>query len=532
MEVYDSAKFMGGLGFRDFELFNLALLARQSWRILQHPNSLCAQILKVVYFPQGSIFTAELGSRPSQVWRAILEGRDVLCQGLIRRIGDGTTTRIWTDNWIPRHATMRPLACLSANPPNLVSDLMDSTTATWNRRVLDQTFLAADTSAILSIPLCTRRMNDFWAWNFERNGNFTVRSAYRMLADTKRRREDWLEGNAGSSNYEAEAKSWTSLWSVQVPGKIRNFLWRLAKHAIPTEDVRHTRKMTDDDKCQLCGMQDSWRHSLLQCSLARCVWALVDEDVADYIQASTEPNARLWLFAVINDLPHASMIKLVVTLWAIWAARRKAIHEGVLQSPHATHSFVTSFISELESLKAPANVVQTATNTRTGSRGKDTWIAPSMGVAKIHVDGGLARNGRSGASATVCRDHTGLFLGSSAMVFGDISDPATLEALACREALALAMDLSLDQVIIACDNKTVVAEIKNGTEGQYSAIIKEICARARGFRSCEYIFEGRALNIDAHNLVKFSTSLDVGRHLWLGVPHDQFVIPVNRSATS
>lgn len=275
-------------------------------------------------------------------------------QGLIKRIGDDSTTRIWNENWIPRNATMRPIACLSANPPAMVSALIDSTSATWNRVVLDQLFVAADTNAILSILLCTRCVDDFWAWSFEQNGIFTVRSAYHMLVDTKRRREDWLEGNAGSSDYETEAKAWTSLWSVQVPGKIRNFLWRLAKHSIPTEDVRHTRNMADVDNCQMSGMQDSWRHSLIECSIARCIWALVDDDAADYIQAANNPDAKQWLFELMEELPHAAMIKVVVTLWAIWVARRKAIHEGILKSPHATHAFVTSFISELNTIQDSA----------------------------------------------------------------------------------------------------------------------------------------------------------------------------------
>lgn len=84
-----SPKFMGGLGFRDLELFNLALLARQAWRLLQDPESLSARILKVVYFPTTSILEANLGSNPSQIWHAILDGRDVLRQGIIKRIGDG-----------------------------------------------------------------------------------------------------------------------------------------------------------------------------------------------------------------------------------------------------------------------------------------------------------------------------------------------------------------------------------------------------------------------------------------------------------
>jgi hypothetical protein len=96
-------KYAGGLGFRDIELFNLALLMRQAWRIIQVHESLSARLLKEVYFPNGEILTATLGPHPSQNWRSILEGRDALKIGLIRRIGDGKTTFAWTQNWLPRN---------------------------------------------------------------------------------------------------------------------------------------------------------------------------------------------------------------------------------------------------------------------------------------------------------------------------------------------------------------------------------------------------------------------------------------------
>jgi hypothetical protein len=91
-------KDMGGLGFRDVELFNLALLARQGWRLLQNPNSLSARVLRARYFPSKELLTADLGSTPSQVWQAIHAGVATLKQGLVKRIGTGETTDPWNDN--------------------------------------------------------------------------------------------------------------------------------------------------------------------------------------------------------------------------------------------------------------------------------------------------------------------------------------------------------------------------------------------------------------------------------------------------
>jgi hypothetical protein len=37
----DLKKCGGGLGFKDLRLFNQALLARQAWRLLEFPDSMC-----------------------------------------------------------------------------------------------------------------------------------------------------------------------------------------------------------------------------------------------------------------------------------------------------------------------------------------------------------------------------------------------------------------------------------------------------------------------------------------------------------
>jgi len=46
-------KYKGGLVFRDIHTFNLAMLAKQAWRLVQNPTSLCAQVMQARYYPNG-----------------------------------------------------------------------------------------------------------------------------------------------------------------------------------------------------------------------------------------------------------------------------------------------------------------------------------------------------------------------------------------------------------------------------------------------------------------------------------------------
>jgi hypothetical protein len=87
--------------------------------------------------------------------------------------------------------------------------------------------------------------------------------------------------------------------------------------------------------------------------MARCVWALTDETLVEHLTMNEEPNARLWLFEMIDTLPHDQFIRVAITLWSIWTARRKAIHEEIYQSPLSTFGFINSYISELNAIAKP-----------------------------------------------------------------------------------------------------------------------------------------------------------------------------------
>ena len=129
--------------------------------------------------------------------------------------------------------------------------------------------------------------------------------------------------------------------------------------------------------------------------------------------------------------------------------------------------------------------------------------------------------------AAVCRDHRGAYLGSSSVAFPGVLDPVTLETYACREVLALAEDLNLQKFVIASDCQEVINDINRGTGGPHAAIVHEIIGRQSSFQFSSFIHERRNHNFEAYKLAKFACNLDRGTHVWLGMPHNPTIVPMN-----
>lgn len=53
----------GGMVFKDFINYNLALLAKAAWRLLQTPDDLWIKVLKGIYFPKNHFLDAKKGTQ-------------------------------------------------------------------------------------------------------------------------------------------------------------------------------------------------------------------------------------------------------------------------------------------------------------------------------------------------------------------------------------------------------------------------------------------------------------------------------------
>lgn len=96
-----------------------------------------------------------------------------------------------------------------------------------------------------------------------------------------------------------------------------------------------------------------------------------------------------WMFELYDTLSHDMFTKMALTLWSVWYARRKAIHEAVFQSPFQTIAFVNSYINELEQI--PKVAVQQA-STPACAKVAEQWLSPPQNLFKINADGAVARN--------------------------------------------------------------------------------------------------------------------------------------------
>ncbi|TYG98694.1 hypothetical protein ES288_A10G137300v1 [Gossypium darwinii] len=91
-------KGIGGIGFSDMHLFNIALLGRQVWRLMHCKETLCFKVLSAKYFPEGDMLRPKYCEKPSFTWSSIAKAINALKDGFLWQIGDGKSIDIRRDH--------------------------------------------------------------------------------------------------------------------------------------------------------------------------------------------------------------------------------------------------------------------------------------------------------------------------------------------------------------------------------------------------------------------------------------------------
>jgi hypothetical protein len=113
---------------------------------------------------------------------------------VIWRVVDGSKIKIWRDNWVPR-GNLRIIGKAKKSRLKWVSDLIDPATKTWNEDLVRSILYETDAEHVLKIKIPTHADEDYIAWNYEKSGHFTVRSAYKLAMEIQS-----MQNEAGMSS--------------------------------------------------------------------------------------------------------------------------------------------------------------------------------------------------------------------------------------------------------------------------------------------------------------------------------------------
>ncbi|XP_075480607.1 uncharacterized protein LOC142521262 [Primulina tabacum] len=215
-------KMRGGLGFRKMDEFNRALLANQFWRLLRNPESLATKVLKGRYFRHGDIMTAGTGTNPSFIWRSLVWSREILDKGLIWRVGNGHSIRIFEDNWVPGLTSKLCIPNETWQNDAKVESLIIN--GVWDTSAILHNFNPFIAEKIIQTPLLAQHTGDTRFWRFDTKGHYSARDGYRL--------QRGLFSPPGNQSEHSMQKWWSFIWSLSIPPKFAILSWAVWKERL------------------------------------------------------------------------------------------------------------------------------------------------------------------------------------------------------------------------------------------------------------------------------------------------------------
>ncbi|XP_062013973.1 uncharacterized protein LOC133730390 [Rosa rugosa] len=255
----------GGLGFRSLTDFNMAMLAKQVWRIASNQESLIARIYKARYFPESSFWEAPAHNAPSYSWRSIFASRELLKTGSYWQIGTGVSVRVWSDVWIPGFPNLVPNTDSPLFDENMTVSELLCAPGRWDEEKVLAVFTIEVADAVLTIPLTRRLVHDRIVWRLEKKGEFSVKTAYRHAFSTSVERPGILETTT--------IQFWKKLWQANIPCTAKVHVWKIFHNILPSlERLVAKHVMIESQLCVLCiGSVESTLHLCRDCIFSRGV---------------------------------------------------------------------------------------------------------------------------------------------------------------------------------------------------------------------------------------------------------------------
>lgn len=208
-------KKVGGMGFRNLLDFNIALLAKQVWRLLTNPDAFWVRVSKRIYYPNTDILNAGKGFRASWAWGSLLEGKALIVEGARWQVGNGNLIDLWKDSWLTNSdcGYLRPSVPIPTNAPATVAGIINRENHCWNLDPIKNLISDEEQLVILKTTIGNFEMDDHMIWPMTKFGSYTVRSGYNFFHTNSFS----PTGTMAHSSHRINERVWRTLWNTNAP---------------------------------------------------------------------------------------------------------------------------------------------------------------------------------------------------------------------------------------------------------------------------------------------------------------------------
>ena len=192
----------------------------------------------------------------------------------------------------------------------VVQDLMIPGVREWDVELIQGLFDDRHVEEIVKIPLHRADVVDTRIWNYTANGQYSVKSGYRVVVDI-------LCGGG----YKVHG-DWKRIRALTVPPKIKHFLWRAARDCIPTRFNLSRRGISAPITYILYDKEyeNGW-HIFVNCPYVNNCWSEVSLGSFIDRKALNVECFSHWIFLMLKEFDTFMAAKFVAIFWNIWRHR-------------------------------------------------------------------------------------------------------------------------------------------------------------------------------------------------------------------
>ncbi|XP_058756337.1 uncharacterized protein LOC131629577 [Vicia villosa] len=332
----------GGLGVKNSSLFNVALLNKWRWRILQGQDSLWFEVLKARYGDLSSnVFCttkdAIVSPSCSFWWKDLLKVSfsfklDPIVERTSFVVNNGFCTPFWDAKWIldeplkEAFPALYELSCLKKVSIAAMGGWMEGVWKWVNFGISDS--LVSNDALAEELVSLKRRVEEFRGWGVGKDSvvwsgcsdkEFSVASCYHFL--------DSIRILFGPANVHDGVFS--LIWKLEVPFKIKAFGWRLFRNRLPTREMLVSRGVVlplVNSFCIFCGNDmETMHHLFFRCGVVKKIWSEIEFSVGKSNSFFDECFSHFMEWHSFFDVNMVKVRKLgiiwLATIWAIWLVR-------------------------------------------------------------------------------------------------------------------------------------------------------------------------------------------------------------------